>query len=127
MSDYQQRATTFGLANKETLVQQLQDTRTVVVDVRTNDEIAVDGVFQPPGRNYHHVPCTATDASELAKQADSWFDNNTKDAPIIIYCRSGRRASTAKKVLLEAGYTNVLNAGGHDDIKAMKLPGQSVN
>jgi hypothetical protein len=29
--------------------------------------------------------------------------------------------------LLEAGYTNVLNAGGHDDIKAMKLPGQSVN
>jgi phage shock protein E len=121
MSDYEQRAATFGLANKETLVKQLQDGQTVVLDVRTDDEIIADGVFQPYGLAYHHVPCTATDASELVQQADNLFPN--KEVPIIIYCRSGRRASTAKKALQEVGYTNVFNAGGFDDINAMELHG----
>jgi len=39
-----------------------------------------------------------------------------KDQKIILYCRSGKRAGKALIVLKEEGYTNVINAGGIEDI-----------
>jgi phage shock protein E len=33
-------------------------------------------------------------------------------APVIVFCRSGRRAGKAKEMLEAKGYTKVLNAGG---------------
>lgn len=36
-----------------------------------------------------------------------------KNAPIHLYCRSGRRAEVARKTLLDMGYTNVTNHGGY--------------
>ena len=39
-----------------------------------------------------------------------------KDAPINLYCRSGRRAETALTELKNAGYTNVTNHGGYEDL-----------
>ncbi len=41
-----------------------------------------------------------------------------KTTEIHLYCRSGRRAGLAKAQLEEAGYTNVINAGGIDDARA---------
>lgn len=35
-----------------------------------------------------------------------------KDAPVIVYCRSGSRASAAAQTLLGMGYTQVYNLGG---------------
>lgn len=35
--------------------------------------------------------------------------------PIVLYCRSGKRAGEAKKVLLEQGFTHVTNLGGYTD------------
>ena len=45
-----------------------------------------------------------------------------KDAPINLYCRSGRRAEVALTELKKAGYTNVTNHGGYEDLvkKGMK-------
>ena len=45
-----------------------------------------------------------------------------KDAPINLYCRSGRRAESALNELKKAGYTNVTNHGGYEDLvkKGMK-------
>ena len=45
-----------------------------------------------------------------------------KDAPINLYCRSGRRAEVALTELKKAGYTNVTNHGGYEDLlkKALK-------
>ncbi|WP_297929410.1 rhodanese-like domain-containing protein [uncultured Aggregatibacter sp.] len=45
-----------------------------------------------------------------------------KDAPINLYCRSGRRAEVALNALKKAGYTNVTNHGGYEDLvkKGMK-------
>jgi len=45
-----------------------------------------------------------------------------KDAPIKLYCRSGRRAGVAKESLEKMGYTNVVNVGGLEDAK--KAAGQ---
>ena len=39
-----------------------------------------------------------------------------KDAPINLYCRSGGRAEVALTELKKAGYTNVTNHGGYEDL-----------
>lgn len=39
-----------------------------------------------------------------------------KNAPINLYCRSGRRAELAKTILTNMGYTSVTNHGGYDDL-----------
>ena len=40
----------------------------------------------------------------------------SEDAPINLYCRSGRRAEAALTELKNAGYTNVTNHGGYEDL-----------
>jgi rhodanese-related sulfurtransferase len=35
-----------------------------------------------------------------------------KDAPIVLYCRSGSMSTTAAKELVEAGYTNIMELDG---------------
>ena len=39
-----------------------------------------------------------------------------KSAPVNLYCRSGRRAEVALAELKKAGYTNVTNHGGYEDL-----------
>ena len=39
-----------------------------------------------------------------------------KNAPVNLYCRSGRRAESALNELKNAGYTNVTNHGGYEDL-----------
>lgn len=39
-----------------------------------------------------------------------------KNAPIHLYCRSGRRAEVALQTLKQMGYRNVSNHGGYDDL-----------
>lgn len=41
-----------------------------------------------------------------------------KNAPIELYCRSGYRASQAEAILRHAGYSNVKNIGGLENLKA---------
>ena len=47
-----------------------------------------------------------------------------KDKPIIVYCRSGRRASIAKRILEKHEFLEVYNAGGYEDLVAAKPGGQ---
>jgi phage shock protein E len=39
-----------------------------------------------------------------------------KNNPIIVYCASGARSAYAARILKEAGYTDVINAGGLSDM-----------
>ena len=39
-----------------------------------------------------------------------------KDGAIVVYCASGARSASAARFLKEAGFTNVVNAGGIDDM-----------
>jgi rhodanese-related sulfurtransferase len=46
---------------------------------------------------------------EVAQNVDQLPD---KDAPIVLYCRSGSMSTTAAKTLADLGYTNILEVDG---------------
>lgn len=76
----------------------------VVIDVRTPEEYA-DG----------HV-----DGALLADLEGGAFDGVVaglpREASYVVYCASGRRAAIAVDRMLEAGFTDVVNGGGYDDM-----------
>ena len=74
-----------------------------VVDVRTPAEYA-DG-FYPGAIN---IP--------LAVLPARMVELGPKDTPIVLYCASGSRSGHAARLLKQAGYTDVINAGGLDDM-----------
>jgi phage shock protein E len=94
---------------------------TVLLDVRNAEEINVDGTFQPKGRlPCYNIPCTLEDVEmSFRKQAPTILPAIIMDTPIIVYCKSGRRAAKAKQTLIEMGFTNVMNAGGYSDINKL--------
>jgi rhodanese-related sulfurtransferase len=73
----------------------------VVLDVRTREEYAaghIDTAVNLPhdelGRRLGEIP-------------------GDKSSEIVVYCRSGKRAGVAEKILIENGYTNVKDMAGH--------------
>ncbi|MBU0563027.1 rhodanese-like domain-containing protein [Stutzerimonas kunmingensis] len=98
-----------GDIDQPTALQMLQRADTVLIDVRTADEFA-EGAL--PGAVRIETPDIAERIGTLAPE---------KDTPVVLYCRSGRRASEAQDVLEKLGYTQVINAGGYDEL-ATVLP-----
>lgn len=79
----------------------------LLLDVRTPAEFAerhVEGAVNIP------VEEIAARVSEVEKLA-----GGDKNKPIVVYCKSGRRAAQAKKALMEAGFLQVTNLGGLSD------------
>jgi phage shock protein E len=74
-----------------------------IVDVRTPAEFAEEAY--PKAKN---IPLAALPAriGEL----------EPKDRPILLYCASGARSAQAARLLKQAGFTDVVNAGGLDDM-----------
>lgn len=91
--------------------------QTTVIDARTIEEMQKVGYFNASTCRFLHAHATKTEDPLLQLAAKSFLPQ--KDAPVVIYCGSGIRATTAKQVLEEAGYTNVLNAGGLPDIHSL--------
>ena len=79
---------------------------TVLLDVRSAEEYASGhlkgAVNIPHDRILELIGTAATD----------------KSTPIILYCRSGRRADTALNALKSAGYEDIVNYGGLEDAAA---------
>jgi phage shock protein E len=74
-----------------------------IVDVRTPAEFkdgAYDGAI--------NIPIS----SLLARMREL----EPKDAPIVLYCASGARSGQGARLLRQAGFTDVINAGGLDDM-----------
>jgi phage shock protein E len=78
----------------------------LVIDVRTPREYA----------RWHYPGARNIPVTQLEKNLKALGD---KSQEIIVYCRSGNRSSTAKRILLAAGFTNVLNGGGLRDMKPL--------
>jgi phage shock protein E len=117
MSDYDTRAATYGFASKEDILSTSTLPTTVFLDVRTPEEISV-AKLSPPGA-WVGCSCTPDAAPELEADAAKLLPD--KEAPVIVYCKSGRRAAKAKDVLVAKGYTTVLNAGGFDDLGYLNM------
>ena len=74
-----------------------------VIDVRSPAEFK-DGAY--PGAVNIPLPLIPLRMSEL----------EPKDKPIVLYCASGARSGQAARLLKQAGFTDVTNAGGLDDM-----------
>lgn len=72
--------------------------KVVIIDVRT-------------GREYKegHIPSSRHISAE---NLPAKLKKTKKDALIVVYCKSGGRASVAKRKLEFNGYTNVISFGG---------------
>lgn len=73
------------------------------IDVRTQGEF--NGGHVSTAHNIPH--------GEIAKRIHELSTDKSQE--ILLYCRSGRRASVALQTLTSMGYSNVKNVGGYDD------------
>lgn len=75
----------------------LVSTGATLVDVRTPEEFAsghIEGAINVP-----------------LQTLDRRLSDIPRDRPVVVYCRSGARSSTAAGVLRSAGYATVFNLG----------------
>jgi phage shock protein E len=84
-------------------IKQKIDAGARIIDVRSSDEFK-DGHY-PKAEN---IPVHLITARLP--------DLGAKDQHIVVYCASGGRSAMAARLLHEAGYRNVVNAGGLDDM-----------
>jgi len=84
------------------IVKQKLESGAIVVDVRTPDEFR-DGAY-PGAKN---IPL-----SDLGRR----LAEIPKDNPVVLYCASGARSSSAARAMKQAGYSDVINAGGLSDM-----------
>ncbi|MGE6790982.1 phage shock protein E [Pseudomonas guineae] len=94
-----------GEAELNAAVTALQSPNTLLIDVRTAEEFEAGAL--PNAERIGH--------EQIASQISALAPD--KDTPIVLYCRSGRRSSIAEKSLQAMGYTNLINAGGYDELK----------
>uniref|UniRef100_A0A7S2XRH6 Rhodanese domain-containing protein n=1 Tax=Attheya septentrionalis TaxID=420275 RepID=A0A7S2XRH6_9STRA len=99
-------------ASKEEIKEAAARPDVVFLDVRTEPEIAENPLTSRP---FVAVECNVTDSSILEAKIDTVLTD--KDAPIVIFCRSGRRAETAIEVLKQRGFTHTYNGGGVSDLE----------
>lgn len=81
----------------------------VVLDVRSTEEYGAG-----------HLPNAANiPVDELAGRLDEVAKLTGGDLkkPVVVYCASGHRAGKAQQVLDGAGYAQVVNGGGLDDLQ----------
>jgi phage shock protein E len=74
-----------------------------VIDVRTPAEFK-DGAY--PGAI--NIPLSILPVKMMELEP--------RDKPIVLYCASGARSGQGARLLKQAGFTDVINAGGLDDM-----------
>jgi phage shock protein E len=84
------------------LVKQKIDAGATIIDVRTPEEFR-DGAY--PGAI--NIPVSSL-GNRLA--------DISKEKPVVLYCASGARSASAARTMKQAGFTDVVNAGGLGDM-----------
>jgi rhodanese-related sulfurtransferase len=124
-ADYESRAQQFGFASDESIREALQQTGTIILDIRTTEEITTNGrlfdsaTFPSDKLTYLQSDCSPGDCYTLRTSPPDIIPNlMTSTATIVIHCASGRRAVLARDLIVSHGYQGaVLNAGGYGDIQ----------
>jgi phage shock protein E len=96
-----------GNTDKEADIPALIRNGALVIDTRSPDEFSgghIEGAINIP----YNVIAGAI-GQHTADRSES----------IIVYCHSGIRSAAAKQVLEQAGFTNVINAGGYDRMRKL--------
>ena len=86
--------------NADEFVSMLPNDNLTIVDVRTTQELQETGIIA----GAIHIPL-----DQLASHLDQLPG---KDSQILVYCRTGNRSSQAQELLIDAGYSDVLNLAG---------------
>lgn len=89
--------------------QTLQQADVFVLDVRTGVEFSSGHL---PGAV--HIPVSELEARQQELPV-------ARDAPILVYCRSGGRSARAKALLEQAGYTAVTDGGALKSLQSQTL------
>jgi phage shock protein E len=84
------------------------DNGALILDVRTKQEFDDGHLPHAINIEYENIP-------QIAKRI-----GKNKERSVVLYCRSGRRASVALAELKKLGYSNVFNGGGLNAMKAAK-------
>ena len=80
----------------------------VLVDVRTPSEYL-----------YGHLEKAVNIPFDKIETEIKYFAPD-KNQTVVVYCKSGSRASIAEKKLKEMGYKNVINAGEYEKLKKLE-------
>jgi len=94
-----------GGGDKGVDIQELVENGALVVDVRTRGEFDAGHIEGAANIPYDII------ANAIGQQASD------KSKAIIVYCHSGSRSAHAKRSLIQAGYTNVVDAGSFSHIR----------
>ncbi|WP_146661741.1 rhodanese-like domain-containing protein [Enhygromyxa salina] len=89
------------------LAKQLVDAGALLLDVRTPEEFASGHVEGAININHADVPARLDEIRELV--------GGDVHKPVVVYCKSGRRAGIVKDQLVDAGFDRVTNLGGLND------------
>ncbi len=101
----------FKMANSNEAVKLMNNDDTIVVDVREDKEIK-GGILQ----NAQHITL-----GQLSDRIGHLGTN--KEVPILVYCRTGTRSTSACNTIVKAGFENVSNlSGGIVAWEAANLP-----
>ncbi len=86
----------------------LIDEGALILDVRTKQEFDEGHLAHAINIEYENIP-------KIVKRI-----GKNKERLVVLYCRSGRRASVALAELKKMGYNNIFNGGGLKSMKAAK-------
>eukprot|EP00761_Pharyngomonas_kirbyi_P011643 gb/GECH01011669.1/.p1 GENE.gb/GECH01011669.1/~~gb/GECH01011669.1/.p1 ORF type:complete len:101 (+),score=28.84 gb/GECH01011669.1/:1-303(+) len=95
-----------NISTKDTVKEYLNKSETTLVDVRTVGEYNQDKIDRA-----NNIPL-----DQLPDKFEEKYPD--KEAPYVLHCRSGGRSGKALDLLKERGYTNMINGGGINDVRA---------
>ena len=81
----------------------------VVIDVRSGEEYAAGHVPRATNIPVDELAGRLAEVKQLA--------GGDLQKPVVVYCASGHRAAKAQQVLDGAGFAQVVNGGGIDDLQ----------
>ncbi|NGP75801.1 rhodanese-like domain-containing protein [Balneolaceae bacterium YR4-1] len=91
--------------NPETFKEKIQETRGVIIDVRTAEEYQ-EGHLALVDYNYNL----------LNGDFEAQLDSLSKDETYYLYCRTGNRSGQAAEIMKNNGFDKVYNVGGYQQL-----------